>query len=94
MQRREIDEPVAGEHLKDTAPFQIGEFVGRLDRRLSADCGCERRGGVAPPSRGLPARSMSLPALSIHHVVAVRRVGWWVWVRRWPSLRGVGAGPG
>ena len=34
LQRREIDEPVAGEHLNDPAPFGIGEFVGRLDGRL------------------------------------------------------------
>src|SRR6478609_4499010 len=27
LQRREIDEPVAGEHLNDPAPFGIGEFV-------------------------------------------------------------------
>ena len=30
LQRREIDEPVAGEHLQDPAPFGIGELVDRV----------------------------------------------------------------
>jgi hypothetical protein len=50
LQRREIDEPVAGEHLNDPAPFGIGEFVGRLDRRLGAG-GCPEFRGTSVAAR-------------------------------------------
>jgi hypothetical protein len=47
LQRREIDEPIAVEHLENPAPFQIGQLVDRLARRLRRGRG--RRGVLEPP---------------------------------------------
>ena len=51
LERREIDEPVAVEHLEDPAPFQISQLVDRVGRWLRRHGGRGRRSGVATPGR-------------------------------------------